>query len=272
VNAGVAKREGLRRPSRIGGRVLFLLGDPRNASILRSLLRGPLPVSALPKHLCPMSRTTRFARLRELEDLGAIVRERRPGMPPVAYCALSPAGEALLAVVRQFARWLMLAPDGPSSPDDLLGGQTIKALAIAWDTTALRWLAEKPCSLTKLDALSPREVSYHELRKARSALSKAGLIEPVPSADRGQPYTPTEWARRATACIAAAIRWEKRYLAEPIEPPSWAIEIETLSLLHPTRLSDALPPTEARVNLREIETLAEALVGVKATQVADCLG
>lgn len=235
--------------------MLCLLGDPLNASILRSLLRGPLPVSELPKHLCPMSRTTRFARLRDLEDIGVIVRERRAGMPPVAYCALSPAGEELLPVVRQFARWLMLAPDGPLSPDEVTGAQTIKALAIGWETTAVRWLAERPCSLTELDALSPPEVSYHELRKAREALSDAGLIEPVPSADRGQPYAPTGWARRSAACVAAAIRWEKKHLAESGEV-SGATEVETLSLLRPVQL-EALPPTEARAALAEVEAVVQ---------------
>ncbi|HWP32703.1 MAG TPA: winged helix-turn-helix transcriptional regulator [Solirubrobacterales bacterium] len=244
-----------------------LLSDALNASILRSLLRGPLRVSELSNRLCATSRTTRFGRLRELEDLGVIVRERRSGSPPVAYCSLSPAGRELLPVVRQFARWLRLAPDGPCGPDDAMGAQAIKALAIAWDTTVLRWLAERPCSLTELDALSPREVSYHEVRKAREALSQAGLIEPVPCADRSQPYEPTYWARRAAACIAAAIRWERRSLPEPIDS-TWATEIETLSLLHPTRLWDAQSSTETKVSPRELETLAETLAGVKADEVA----
>jgi DNA-binding HxlR family transcriptional regulator len=251
---------------------LRLLSDALNASILRSLLRGPLRVSELSNRLCTTSRTTRFGRLRELEDLGVIVRERRSGSPPVAYCSLSRAGRELLPVVRQFARWLRLAPDGPCGPDEAAGAKAVKALAIAWDTTVLRWLAERPCSLTELDALSPREVSYHEVRKVREALSCAGLIAPVLSPDRGQPYKPTDWARRSAGCIAAAIRWERRHLAEPTEP-SWMTEMETLSLLHPTRVwDDALPPTETRVSLREIETLAETLAGIKAPEVAEHVG
>lgn len=245
--------------------MLSLLSDAVNASILRSLIHGPMPVSELPNHLCPVSRTTRFARLRDLENLGVIVRERQPGTPPVAYCALSLAGQDLLAVVKQFARWLMLAPDGPSSPDQVSGAQRIKALAVAWDTTALRWLAERPCSLIELDALSPREVSYHEVRKAREALSEAGLIAPVPSADRGQPYVPTKWARRSAGCIVAAIRWEKQHLAAHAQP-SWATEIETLSLLRPARPDKALPPTRARVGLREIGSRAATSRDLEANE------
>jgi len=257
------------RQTRAGGRVLRLLSDALNVSILRCLLRGPLSVSELSGSLSATSRTTRFGRLRELEDLGVIVRERRPGSPPVAYCSLSSAGRELLPVVRRFARWLELSPDGPSSPDDATGALAIKALAIGWDTTVLRWLAERPCSLTELDALSPREVSYHEVRKAREGLSSAGLIAPVPSTDRRQPYTPTEWARRSAGCIAAAVRWEKEHLGAPA-PASWAMEVETLSLLRPTRLG-ALPLTQARVDLAEIETLVDALADSEFEQVASCL-
>jgi len=199
--------------SRAGGEVLSLLSDALNSSILRALMAGPLPVSELGGRLGPISRTTRFSRLRDLERLGVIAREKRPGTPPVAYCGLSPAGRELLPVVRRFARWLASSPAGPSNPDELDGASAIKALAVAWDTTVLRWLAERPCSVTQLDSLSPPDVTYHEVRKAREALSAAGLIGPIPSDERGQPYAATEWARRAAGCIGAAIRWEGAFLA-----------------------------------------------------------
>lgn len=223
---------------RTGGRVLSVLSDALNASILRTLLRGPLPVSELSQHLGPTSRTTRFSRLRDLEQLGIIVRERRPGVPPVAYCSLSPAGWALLPVVGQFAKWLATAPGEPSRPDEVVGGRTIKALATAWETDALRWLAERPCSLTELDALSSDEVTYHRVRNARESLSTSGLIAPVHSEDRAQPYALTEWARWSAGCIAAAIRWEGSFLEGPTQPSP--AEIETLlHLLLPLVRTDA---------------------------------
>lgn len=258
------------RQARAGGRILRLLSDALNASILRCVLRESMPVSELSCRLLGASRTTRFGRLRELEDLGVIVRERRPGTPPVAHCALSLAGQELLPVVRRFARWLELSPDGPSSPDVACGAQTIKALAIAWDTTVVRWLAERPCSQTELAAMSPPDVSYHEVRNAREALSKAGLIVPVPRTDRRQPYAPAEWFRRSAGCIAAAIRWEEKHLTEPAPAP-WAMEIETLSLLRPMHLR-ALPPTRARADLAEIERLASTLADSGHEQLASCLG
>jgi DNA-binding HxlR family transcriptional regulator len=206
--------------SRAGGEVLSLLSDALNSSILRALMGGPLPVPELGRRLGQTSRTTRFSRLRNLERLGVIMREKRPGTPPVAYCELSRAGRELLPVVRRFARWLAESPDGPSSPDEPDGARAIKALAVAWDTTVLRWLAERPCSVTELDSLSPPDVTYHEVRKAREALSAAGMISPVASDERGQPSAANEWTRRAAGSIAAAIRWEKASLvgAVPLTP------------------------------------------------------
>jgi len=214
---------------RPGGRALLMLSDALNASILRALLHGPLPVSELVNRLRPMSRTTRFSRLRGLEQLGVIARVRLPGTPPVTYCSLSPSGQGLLLVVGQFAKWLAAAPERPSSPDDVIGARTIKALATAWESTVLRWLAERPCSLNELNALSPGEVTYHEVRKVRELLSATDLIAPAPSDNCGQPYALTDWARGSAGCIAAAIHWERTFL-DDTRPPS-PTEVETLLLL-----------------------------------------
>jgi DNA-binding HxlR family transcriptional regulator len=255
--------------ARAGGRVLLLLSDALNASILRSLARGPLSVSELSSRLCPTSRTTRFSRLRDLEDLGVIARQKQGGTPPITYCMLTPAGQRLLPVLRSFARWLRAGPNGPSSPNEVAGACAIKALAIAWDATALRWFAERPCSLTKLDAESPPEVSYHELRKAREALSAAGLIAPVPSEERGQTYAPTEWARRSAGCLAAAIRWERAFLNGVAVAPS-ALELEALLLLAlPLLLRKDLHPTASVCSL-EVDHLACLSVAVEEGSVVAC--
>ncbi|HEX7245667.1 MAG TPA: winged helix-turn-helix transcriptional regulator [Solirubrobacterales bacterium] len=236
--------------ARAGSRVLGLLSDALNASILRALLRGPLPVSELACHLSPTSRTTRFGRLRELEDLGVIAREKRPGTPPVSYCSLAPAGRSLLPVVGRFAEWLASDPSGPSSPDDLTGARKIKALANAWDTTVLRWLAERPCSLTELDSLSPSAVSHHEARKSREGLSAAGLIAPVESRDRRRPYAPVSWARCVAGCIAAAIGWELAFLEASAFPSS--VDVETLLLLL-LPLVDSIPVPHGSVCALQVD-------------------
>jgi DNA-binding HxlR family transcriptional regulator len=217
-----------------------MLADAVNVSILRLLARGELPVTKLPEHLGPVSRTTRFSRLRELEELGIIVREKEGASPPLTHCMLSPAGRELVAVVRLLRRWLKENPNRSLGNGDLFGVPETRALAIGWNSTVFRWLAERPYSLTELNAQSPPEVSYHELRKAREALSDTGLITAVASGDRGQPYQLTGWTRRAAPALAAAVRWEHDFLSgEGHEPTS--TEVETLLRLFIPSLASVAP-------------------------------
>jgi DNA-binding HxlR family transcriptional regulator len=216
--------------TRAGGRTLLMLSDALNVSILRLLAHGALPVTALQERLGPTSRTTRFSRLRELEELGVIVREKEGGLPPVTHCSLSLAGRELLVVLRHLRRWLAEHPTEATGEGELLGVAETKALALGWNSTILRWLAEQPCSLTSLDAQSPPEVSYHELRKARQALSDAGLIAHIPSDNRRKPYELTPWMHRAARPLASAIRWEHDFLLDA-SASSATLELETLLLL-----------------------------------------
>jgi len=245
-----------------------VLADPLNASILRLLARGPLPVPELPNRLGPASRTTRFSRLRELEGLGLIVREKEGGSPPITRCMLTKAGHALLPVARLLRRWLREKPSGPQVAGELFGTPETKALAVGWNSTAIRWLAERPCSLTELDAQSPPEVSYHEARKAREALSETGLIAPVPSEDRRQPYAPTEWARRMARALAAAIRWERDFLVEGVSAPT-AVEAEALLLL----LAPLIDPLPGGLNGEcslDLDDLGGVSMTVRRGRVASC--
>lgn len=220
--------------------MLLMLSDPLNASILRLLARGALPITKLQEHLGPTSRTTRFSRLRELEELGVIVREKEGGSPPLTHCMLSAAGRDLLVVVRLLRRWLRENPSRSPGKGDLFGVVETKALAIGWNSTVLRWLAERPCSLTELDAQSPPGVSYHELRKAREALSHTGLIAAVASEDRGQPYELTDWTRRAAPALAAAVRWERSFLSKD-DPEPASTDVETLLRLFSPSLAPIGP-------------------------------
>lgn len=215
---------------RAGGRVLALLSDGLNVSIVRALARGPVPTLELPGRVGPASRTTRFSRLRSLETLGVISREKRGGLPPVTYCGLSPSGEALLPVVRRFAAWLGSRPadtEGRRRMDDILA---IKGLAAGWGTTALRWLAEGPQTVTDLASRCSPQSTYHDVRWARTALADANLVEMVDRPGRGRPFALSDWARGAVGPLAAAARWERDFLigAAGVLSP---IESETLLLL-----------------------------------------
>jgi DNA-binding HxlR family transcriptional regulator len=249
-----------------GGRVLLMLSDALNASILRLLAHGALPVTQLQDRMGPISRTTRFGRLRELEELGVIMREKEGGTPPLTHCMLSPAGRELLIVLRRLRHWLAEHPTGTASEGDLLGAAETKALALGWNSTIVRWLAEQPCSLTVLDAQSPPEVSYHELRKARRALSDTGLIAGVPSGDRRKPYEPTAWMRRAVGSLAAAVRWERDFLPDA-GTRSIALEAETLLLLLAAAPGEMPEELNGTCTLR-LGDSAEISIGVSGGRIA----
>lgn len=201
--------EALEGRGRAGGRVLQVLSDVLSVSILRQLARGPLATPDLPSRLSPSSRTTRFARLRELEDLDLISREKRPGSPPATYCLLRPAGIELLRVAMRFATWLGRRDAPAGGRDRTADALAIKALALGWGTGVLHRLAERPHSVTELAARGAPSVSYNDVRRARRELAAAGLIGAVPSDDRGQPYALSKWACQAVGPLAAAVRWER---------------------------------------------------------------
>jgi DNA-binding HxlR family transcriptional regulator len=215
---------------RAGGLVLEMLSDALSVSILRLLARGPLPSHELPARIGAASRTTRFNRLRGLEELGLIRRERRAGSPPISECILSPGGLALLPVARRFAVWLNRGPGGAGTQGKMADILAIKALAGGWNTLSLRWLAATPLTVTDLASLSSAEATYHDVRQARLALTEASLVRAVPRRGRGQPYELTEWARMAAGPLGAAARWEREFAA-PAGRPLAPSDVEALLLL-----------------------------------------
>ena len=223
MDAEAAVREG-----RVGGRALLLISDALKATIVRLLGRGPLLVPELQSRLSLSSRTAKFARLRELERFGLIVRTKEAGSPPLTRCMLSEAGWELLGVVRLLRQWSRDSPGGVAAMGELLGTLEAKALALGWNSRTIRWLAERPHSLTELVTRATPRATYHEVRKVRECMSEAGVIEPVANGGRATPYALTAWGRLAPRPLAAAIRWERAFL--PGIPPS-GVDAEALLLL-----------------------------------------
>lgn len=197
---------------RVGGRVLLLLADSVSVSILRLLAPGPLESAELFGRLGNVSRSTYFDRLRDLEELSVIARERA-NVPPVTDCRLSERGQRLLEVADLLETWLACAPDGPIELSDAAATGVIKALALGWGSTVLRWLAEHPRSLTELELLVD-DLGYRKLERTAHDLVDAGLIKRIDLKGRLNPYTVTRWAREAAAPLAAAICWERREIPE----------------------------------------------------------
>ncbi|MGH2975506.1 MAG: winged helix-turn-helix transcriptional regulator [Solirubrobacterales bacterium] len=202
---------------RVGGRALLLLADSVSVSILRLLAEAPLESTELINRLENVSRSTCFDRLRDLEELSLILREKRPSVPPSAECRLSDSGRGLLHVADLLEAWLARAPDGPLELGDPSAAAAIKALALGWGSTMLRWLAEQPRSLSELEQLVD-DLGYRKLERAAHSLVETGLAERVAVNGRLNPYTVTAWAREAVTPLAAAVRWERRELPERSAP------------------------------------------------------
>jgi DNA-binding HxlR family transcriptional regulator len=250
---------------RAGGRILLTLSDTLNASIVRLLAARQLSATGLAKRLGGASRATRFRRLRELEELGVIVRERIRGAPPSTRYRLSAAGQLLLLVTQRLDDWLELAPGGSLALGVSTATIAIRALAGAWGSTILRELAERPRSLTELDSLIPA-IGHIELERTLRTLADVELVERIPGEERRHPYRVTPWARESVAPLAEAARWERRHLAERSAPVT-ALDAEAGLLL-------ALPlvelPVEAEgtcVLLADFGPPGERLAGV-AVQAA----
>jgi DNA-binding HxlR family transcriptional regulator len=214
---------------RAGGRVLLLLADRVSVSILRSLASGPMDGAELIDQVENVSRSTYFERLRDLEEISLIVRERRSGIPPVAACRLTEAGRCLLRVARLHESWLTRAPDGPLRAGDASAAAATKALALGWGSTLVRWLAERPRSLTELEPLVGG-LGYRKRERAIRDLVTAGLAERVAAEGRISPYSVSFWARESIALLAAAVRWERRAIPKRSAPVT-ATEVEAWLLL-----------------------------------------
>lgn len=214
---------------RAGGRALLLLADPVSVSILRSLEAGPRQSAELMGQIENVSRSTYFERLRDLEAISLIARERSRATPPVAACRLEGAGRCLLRVARLLDGWLGCAPGGPLAIGDARATAAVRALALGWGSTILRWLAERPRSLTELELLV-EGLGYRKLERAVRDLSHADLAERVDAQGRLSPYAVTSWARQSAAVISAAVRWERQQIPTGSAPVT-GLEVEADLLL-----------------------------------------
>jgi DNA-binding HxlR family transcriptional regulator len=192
---------------------LLLLADPASVSILRQLVSGPLENSDLFDRVEHVSRSTYFDRMRDLEALSLISRNRQADVPPVAECRLTDSGVRLLPVADLLEAWLAGSPQGPLRLAHAYATTVIKTLAVAGGSTLLRCLAERPHSLHELAELV-HGLSYRKLERTARNLVKTGLAERVAVRGRLSHYKVTPWARRAAGPLAAAIRWERYEIPE----------------------------------------------------------
>jgi len=214
---------------RAGGRALLLLADPISVSILRQLASGPLENMKLLERIGFVSRSTYFERVRDLEELSLVSRSRRGAVPPVAECRLETGATGLFPVARRLDAWLAEAPLGSLRLGEAYATASVKALAVAWGSTLLRWLAEGPRTLTELEHLV-HDVGLRKLERMVRDLLDVGLLERVAIEGRLPTYGVTEWGRWAAGILTAAMRWERQGIPKRSVPVT-SIEAEGVMLL-----------------------------------------
>lgn len=214
---------------RAGSHALSLLAAPLNVHVLTALEEESKSLVDLRRAAGSPPQTTMRGHLRKLTELGILERTQRNEFPGNLDYALGPAGRELLAVVHIVNAWLSLAPEGPVAPGSTTAKSSIKALIEGWSTSIIRALAARPLSLTELDRLIT-SLSYPSLERRLQAMRLAGQIEACPSRGRGTPYSVTEWLRRAIGPLAAAARWERKYLTAEAAPIG-RLDIEAAFLL-----------------------------------------
>ncbi len=259
--------------ARSGAQTLALLALPLNCLLLKALADGPRRQTDLRRAVGSPAQSTLRTHLRELSDLGSIVRHRRNRFPGALEFELTEAGRDLLAVAGALEGWLERAPEGPLELGTGAAKSAIRALAEGWSATILRALAAGPLSLTELDHIIG-SLSYPSLERRLGAMRLANQVKAQPGSGRGTPYAVTRWLRQGVAPLAAATRWERHHLSKEA-PPITPIDTEATFLLTvpllrlPGGLSGSCRMAVEIPNGRT-RHLAGVLIEVREGQITSC--
>jgi DNA-binding HxlR family transcriptional regulator len=217
--------------------------------------------------------TTLRKQLRALTERGVVTKRRRSGFPGGVDYELAGPGEELMGVAAILQRWLALAPEGPLTLGDRGAKNAVKALVDGWSSTLVRALAGRTLSLTELDAVISG-LSYPSLERRLASMRMVGQVRTCSGKGRGTPYAVTDWLRQAVAPLAAAVRWERRHLAEQTAPIG-RLDVEACFLLAVPLLR--LPAEQSGVCRLAVGTangderrLVGVLVGIEEGRVAYC--
>lgn len=214
---------------RTGGYALSLFSTALPGLVLRALSSGPMRLADLRKEVGGPAQTTLRGNLGNLIEIGALEKRQTSGRTGMVDNAITPAGRELLTVADAIDGWLARAPHGPIRLESETGKAAVKALVSGWDSTMLRALAARPFSLTELDNMI-NAFSYPTLERRLGAMRLAGCVTAVRGNGGGRPYAVTEWLRQGMAPLLAAVRCERRHMAEETAPLT-RIDIETIMLL-----------------------------------------
>jgi DNA-binding HxlR family transcriptional regulator len=222
---------------RAGGYALSPFFTALHGLVLRALADGPLRLADLRREVGGPAQTTLRGNLRNLISMGALEKRRSNDRGSLVDHVLTPAGAELLFVAETVEAWLQRAPERAIRLESETGKAAIKALVGGWDSTMLRALAVHPFSLTELDNLITA-FSYPALERRLGAMRLSSCVKAVPGSGGGTPYAVTDWLRRGMAPLLAAVRCERRHMAQATAPLT-RIDIETILLLSVPLVSPA---------------------------------
>lgn len=260
---------------RSGAQALSLLAVPLNVHLLQALEEEPRSLIDLRRAVGSPPQTTMRSHLHNLAGLGLVERERASGVPGIVNYALREPGRELLTVAAILRDWLAQSPEQDLSLGDMATKSAVKALADGWSSSIIRALAARPQSLTELDGLISG-LSYPSLERRLMAMRLAGQLEARPGKTRATPYAATTWLRESIGPLAAAARWECRYMADSADPVA-RHDVEAMFFLAvplmsiPSTASGACRFTVEVQNGNGAPSPAGVLVAVEDGRVTSCV-
>jgi DNA-binding HxlR family transcriptional regulator len=189
--------------------VLRLLSAGASGPILMALGEGPLRTKELTARIAGYAPRTIYRYSTKLAEIGLVERDEEPGVPSKVVHTLTASGRELFDLLGTYASAsLKRLPSGEIAAPDW---GALAAVADFWETGIIDALSREPRSLTEL-AHREHGLSFHQISRRATLLSREGFIEVARGSGKGRRYTLTPKARRATGLIAGIGRWRRRHV------------------------------------------------------------
>jgi len=171
---------------------------------------GPLRTKELTAGIAGYAPRTIYRYSTTLAEIGLIDRDEEPGVPSKVVHTLTESGRELFDLLGTYASAsLKRLPNGEIAAPDW---GALAVVADFWETGIIDALSREPRSLTELAHHREHGLSFHQISRRATLLSREGFIEVAKGRGRRRRYTLTPKARRATGLIAGIGRWRRRHV------------------------------------------------------------
>jgi DNA-binding HxlR family transcriptional regulator len=190
--------------------MLRLLSAGASGAILMALGEGPLRTKELTARIAGYAPRTIYRYSTKLAEIGLVDRDEEPGVPSKVVHTLTEAGRELFDLVGTYASAsLIRLPNGEIAAPDW---GALAVVADFWETGIIDALSLEPRSLAELAHHREHDLSFHQISRRATLLSRDGFIEVAAGSGTGRRYTLTPKARRAAGLIAGIGRWRRRHV------------------------------------------------------------